>query len=175
MACSRCGKKAGAQLPHTLPPAIKKAEENPNPPRALTTHILATVEEVEVDGISEPLRVANPAPSLNTELLVQVHDLPGPGGGHHEYTITRKHTHTPGTHVTRIDFQKGPIKEVGVNGVSNEALLAIVLDRLLCFASGNYADDFTRTALQFVANALDSLHERTYDRHLREVEGTYQK
>jgi len=39
----------------------------------------------------------------------------------------------------RIPFQNGPVKEHGVNGVTEAQLLAIVLDRLRAFNAGPYA------------------------------------
>ena len=46
-----------------------------------------------------------------------------------------------------ISFQNGPIGEVGVNGITNEALLAILIDRLEGFQSSKYACEENETAL----------------------------
>jgi hypothetical protein len=71
-----------------------------------------------------------------------------------------------------IKFQRGPIKEVGVNGVSNEALLAILIDRMRGFQSGPFACRENACALTKLEEALHWLHSRTRSRVARGVEGT---
>jgi hypothetical protein len=71
-----------------------------------------------------------------------------------------------------IRFQKGPILENGVNGVSNEALLAIVIDRLRGFQSGPFACDANHNALIAIRTGLQILKDRTSERLSRGVEGT---
>ena len=113
--------------------------------------------------------VANPANAL---IAINVIDEPGSGGAHHLYqmayalldgTVMRDH----------IKFQKGPIAEAGVNGVTQEALLAIVIDRLRCFQSGPYACAANAEALRWTEGALDALKKRTLERMNRGVEGTH--
>ena len=65
---------------------------------------------------------------LNEALRIQVLDEPGSGGAFHEYLISSEPQN--GGVSCKICFQKGPIKENGVNGISGEALLAIVRHRL---------------------------------------------
>ena len=72
-----------------------------------------------------------------------------------------------------ISFQNGPIGEVGVNGVSNEALLAVVEDRLLGFQSGPYACRDNAVALTKIQEAMMWLQKRTHERMARGVEGTH--
>src|SRR4051812_15043740 len=90
-----------------------------------------------------------------SQLKIQVVDEPGQGGACHEYRIT---TDSIGggksLNECRISFQNGPIKENGVNGISQEALLAIVLDRLESFQNGPYACDANKMALIGVQTAL---------------------
>lgn len=74
-----------------------------------------------------------------------------------------------------INFQNGPIAESGVNGISNEALLAIVEDRLIGFQSGEYACRENAIALTKLQEAMMWLQKRTRDRVARGVEGTMQK
>ena len=76
--------------------------------------------------------------------------------------------------ISTIAFQKGPVKEVGVNGCHNEDLLAIVIDRLEGFQSGDLACDENAGALICLEKALWWLDKRTNDRIKREVEGTSQ-
>ena len=72
-----------------------------------------------------------------------------------------------------VNFQHGPIGTVGVNGVTNEALLVIVADRLSCFQTSKYACEENATALQHVSAALSALEQRTKARESRGVEGTH--
>lgn len=74
----------------------------------------------------------------------------------------------------KLTFQNGPIKEVGVNGITNEALLAIVADRLTCFQSSKYACAENMLALNAVGSALACLASRTKNREWRGVEGTHE-
>jgi len=89
----------------------------------------------------------NPA---NDRLKIEVLDGPGAGGACHLYHITGFDSDTnasdlwkarhgkPAKHSTVL-FQNGPINEVGVNGVTHEALLAIIIDRLEGFQKGPFA------------------------------------
>ena len=72
-----------------------------------------------------------------------------------------------------INFQNGPIKEAGVNGVMNEDLISIVIDRMRSFQSSEYACRENALALTKLEEALMWLEKRTADRELRGVEGTH--
>ena len=115
---------------------------------------------------------------LNEALDVKVLDDPGHGNANHEYVIEYNEA-TEGAIVLpvahRISFQNGPIQEHGVNGISNEVLLAIVEDRLLGFQSGQYACHENALALTKLQEAMMWLQKRTRDRVSRGVEGTSQK
>lgn len=115
---------------------------------------------------------------LNDALLVNVLDDPGQGNACHEYQIRRWVTNTGDEHddveMCSVKFQNGPINEVGVNGISNEALLAIVEDRLKGFQSGQYACRENAIALTKLQEAMHWLHHRTRERIARNVEGTHE-
>ena len=116
----------------------------------------------------------------NDEITVESTDAPGSGGAHHRYRIDGPSRRVAGVGTIpnfRCDvrFQNGPIKEAGINGVTNEALLAIVADRLGCFQSGPFACDENQEALGFVKAAMAVLKSRTEKRLARGVEGTHQK
>lgn len=113
----------------------------------------------------------------NDTLTVIAEDEPGPGGAHHHYTMLLPDwsRHPDGSHahnVWDVHFQNGPIGEVGANGITNEALLAIVTDRLRCFQSGPFACRENALALTKIEEALHWLHSRTRERIARGVEGT---
>lgn len=108
----------------------------------------------------------------NSNLTISVLDEPGPGGAHHKYLI--RHLTSPSPNCA-IEFQNGPIKEVGVNGVTHEALIAVCIDRLRSFQSGPYACRDNAEALTHLENAQLWLQKRTLDRMRRGVEGTSTK
>lgn len=109
---------------------------------------------------------------LNEDLQIEVNDAPGAGGACHEYTVRSKSN--PSVYC-RVSFQNGPIKESGPNGISQEALLAIVEHRLLGFQNGEFSTKENAVALTKVQEAMLWLQKRTNDRLRRGVEGTNQK
>lgn len=107
----------------------------------------------------------------NDELKIEVMDEPGSGGAHHKYMCS-----FPNTKVDNhclIAFQNGPIKEVGTNGLTHEALLTIVADRLECFQNGPYKCNDNAEALAAINLAQEILQWRTKARLARGVEGTH--
>lgn len=126
----------------------------------------------------------NPA---NDKLTVTVMDEPGAGGACHLYRISGFDTRTntsdesavsgesTGQSEVDIVFQNGPIGEVGVNGVTQEALLAVLIDRLESFQSGQWACEENAFALNHLRDAQESLLRRTRRRMERGVEGTHAK
>lgn len=74
-----------------------------------------------------------------------------------------------------ISFQKGPVKEHGVNGIHNEDLLCILIDRFEGFQKGEYACQENALALTYLQGALGRLRDRTERRTKAGVEGTSQK
>jgi len=111
---------------------------------------------------------------LNEALTIKVKDGPDPGNACHEYGISFV-DEAGGKTTHNISFQKGPIAESGVNGVSNEALLAIVEDRLRCFQAGDYCCRENAIALTKLQESMMWLQKRTRDRVARGVEGTSEK
>lgn len=132
---------------------------------------------------------------LNDAIQINVLDGPGPGGANHQYEIdVIGGAPTSGGMKTLINFQNGPIGESGFNGISNEALVAIVIDRLRGFqhgriyqggtddpstevgfdfnSRGKYACRENAIALTHLEEALMWLQKRTRDRLARGVEGT---
>ena len=71
-----------------------------------------------------------------------------------------------------VHFQEGPIKENGVNGVSNEDLLGMVLVRLEHFQNSAYRCRENALAITKIEEALMWLRKRTNARVTRGVEGT---
>lgn len=120
----------------------------------------------------------NPA---NDKLTVRATDEPGAGGAHHRYVITGMDTTRNKTRedagsenaCVELLFQNGPIPESGTNGVTHEALLAVLIDRLDSFQAGPFACTENEKALSALLDAQHWLHKRTKDRMARNVEGTH--
>lgn len=125
----------------------------------MTTTHTRTVREIfshSVGGLNEVLRVI-------------VLDDRGPGNANHDYRIKPTTGFATGI---RIEFQKGPLQEtIYPNGVSNEALLAVLIDRLEGFQSGPYSCRENAIALTHLQDAMHWLQHRTRERLARGVEG----
>lgn len=119
------------------------------------------------------------------QLQIEAHDEPGQGGAHHAYAVYGFHSQGNvsagplpfGKDETCLPilFQNGPIQEVGVNGVTQEVLLAIVIDRLRSFQAGPFSCRENAIALTHCEEGLMWLQRRTVARIKRGVEGTNQK
>lgn len=125
----------------------------------------------------------NPA---NDVLTITVQDEPGAGGASHLYMIQGFNTRanpsdpfvkrhgSPAEHAT-ILFQNGPIAEAGVNGITHEALLEILIDRITSFQKGTHPSRENAIVLTHLQEAQMWLQKRTRERIARGVEGTSAK
>lgn len=113
---------------------------------------------------------------LNEALAITA-DEPGSGGASHRYDVLGRAEHIPGfgprVFGVNLRFQNGPIKELrDCNGITNEALLAVLIDRMRGFQSGPFACRENAIALTHLEEALMWLQKRTRDRMARGVEGS---
>jgi len=116
---------------------------------------------------------------LKNHITLEAMMPPGRGGASTVYRARFKDNEgTEREHL--LVFQDGPIGEQGVNGLTNEVLLAIVLDRLEGFQGGEFPcqaneDAYQRLqgAIMDVDAAMTALHERTRERTSRGVEGQH--
>lgn len=69
-----------------------------------------------------------------------------------------------------IAFQNGPVPIHGVNGVTNESLLAILIHRTNVI-NEQFPCEENKTALDHMQKALESFNARTKNRIQRNVEG----
>lgn len=119
-----------------------------------------------------------------SDLIIKVLDEPGAGGANHVYAISGADMSlntaakdaaltigAKGPDAQMIVFQCGGIPNSGVNGLTQEALLAIVADRLQAFQDGPFPSQENADALRHVNEALRALHKRTQNRIKRGVEG----
>lgn len=123
--------------------------------------------------------VVNPANDL---LTIRTIDEPGAGGANHAYLVEGFDNSTnpsdpddQDADTTLILFQNGPINEVGVNGITQEVLLAIVADRLRSFQAGPFSCRENALALTKIEEAMHWLQQRTLRRMRAGVEGSHAK
>lgn len=110
---------------------------------------------------------------VNKALLLDADERdPENGNASHLYAI-RLPPNGGEARVVSLPFQHGPIAEVGVNGITNEVLLAILIDRMQGFQSSKYACRENALALTHLEDASHWLEHRTKCRTQRGVEGTH--
>lgn len=122
----------------------------------------------------------------NSLLTIRAVDGPGPGGASHAYIIggIGNYMSNPSAQIGYDEwkkaegtscafvFQNGAIGEKGVNGVTHEALLAVLTDRLAAFQTGPYSCKENAEALHHLLVAATWLNARTKRRTEAGVEGT---
>lgn len=96
------------------------------------------------------------APGLNEMLHVEALSEPGRGGANQVYRIGG-HALQP----TILRFQTGAVRDFGLNGLSNEALLAVVHDRLSGFQQGPFSCHDNDVALDGIETAIEAMRRRT--------------
>jgi len=111
-----------------------------------------------------------PGKTIDGLVMVNALDEPDQSGACHKYAIDVCRKTAAGT-VCLVEFQQGPLNEVGANGITNEALLAIVLDRMRGFQNGPYKNRENALVITKLEEAMHWLHHRTRDRLARGVEG----
>lgn len=72
--------------------------------------------------------------------------------------------------LTTVNFQNGPIPECGTNGLTNEALLTILIHRTMVL-NEQYPCEENANAIRYMKEALDAFNQRTINRKARGVEG----
>lgn len=77
---------------------------------------------------------------------------------------------TAGFKTGSIQFQLGPVKQAGLNGITNEALLSILIHRTK-YLDSKFPCRENKTALEYMIRALECFDSRTKDRIFRNVEG----
>lgn len=114
--------------------------------------------------------------SLESHKYTVVEAQPPGEYGFHNFIVhstTAINTNLPAGTVQMVHFQEGPIAEVGVNGIMDENVLAMVLHRLRYWQNGPFACRENAIAITKIEEALLWLNKRTSDRERRGVEGTH--
>lgn len=110
---------------------------------------------------------------VNDLIRIEVLDDPGEGGANHEYRVVVNDSLPEHRRACRIFFHNGLIGVKGVNGITQEVLIAICIDRLRSFQAGPYACRENALALTKLEEAQMWLLSRTRARMARNVEGTH--
>ena len=82
----------------------------------------------------------------------------------HQYVIVA------GVKSTLLDFQQGAIKEAGLNGITNESLLDVIIHRMN-YLNKRFPCIENENAIKCLNDALSHLNARTSQRISRGVEG----
>lgn len=107
---------------------------------------------------------------VNQTLTIKVMDDKGPGGANHHYHIDGP---VPTFKPVDLHFQWGHMAAEGVNGITNECLLAIAEDRIAAYQHGPFPCPDNEAALNCIRKAIFHLQQRTQNRIQRGVEGLY--
>lgn len=107
---------------------------------------------------------------LNESIVIEADEY-GPGHASHRYNLS-----IDGVMVGVIDFQKGPRNVEGSTpGITEAALLAVLIDRLQGFQAGEYSCRENAIVLTKLEECLHWAKARADARAKRGVLGTYQK
>ncbi len=96
---------------------------------------------------------------------------------HHKYKIVVNSWTEDGesgsypVEVCDLKFQNGGLKEVGANGITDQALIAVVLDRMRSFNDGQFRCRENSMIITKLEEAMLWMEKRSNDRARRNVEG----
>lgn len=169
----------GSQPP---PPIDKTPSENALPREGQKPPVNESAPPPPPDSETMPIEVKDDGAKARLVSIRPATDIfsvgrRGPGGEPKRYRITWRPNPPDDEDLIPVTielrFQNGTLLENGSNGLTNEALLEIVADRLEWFQKGPYPCKQNEHALARVREALAWLDERTRDRVRRQVEGQY--
>ncbi|MCC6295418.1 MAG: ABC transporter ATPase [Pseudomonadales bacterium] len=104
---------------------------------------------------------------LNNHYTITATGEPSHDGSVPDYSIS-----VPGIPATRFVFHTGPHNEgATIRGLSNEVLLAIVLDRMQAWQSGPFKCQENAESIRHIERALDAIRRRALARRGRGVLG----
>lgn len=91
----------------------------------------------------------------------------------HDYDVYFNPENNPLITLAEIRFQNGPVSSCGVNGVTNEDLLVVLIHRT-GILDGKFPCEENKVAIEHMQKALDAFNARTTNRIARNVEGKYE-
>ena len=121
-------------------------------------------------------RVWNSGPGYYKRYINTDDADPNAGGMSHHYVIVQQwdDRSTDGAERSwKLDFQHGPVKEVGHNGIQHADLYRILIDRLEAAQAGPFACEENAAQLEHLRAALALDEARTARRVVSGTESTY--
>lgn len=150
-----------------LPPADSAAKIDDTTPAADAKRLIHQAQEhVEIDALLASAESYLPIYKDNNG--TEVTAAQGDNLGHHYEVFNQGLMKVEA--LLRIEFQNGPVKEVGVNGVQNEHLLAVLIHRTTIL-NERFPCDENMLAIRHMKLATNALQARTANRQARGVEG----
>lgn len=99
----------------------------------------------------------------------------GAGNGRHEYMVVAFGPDGEIDWDKLIKFQKGPLPQVGHNGILSNVFLAVLIDHLKSFQTGEYASRETAIAITHLEEAENFLARRADKRNAQGILGQHKK
>lgn len=135
--------------------------------KGVTEHVENELGEVDVDGdVLESTVIYNDARGIS---VAHMEDKTTPPG--HVYIILNVESDEGVLGI--LNFQNGPVKEAGINGITSEGVLAAIIHRTRIL-NENFPCKENELALDALQLALKAFEARTIGRVARGVEGTNQ-
>ena len=100
---------------------------------------------------------------------------PAAGNGVHSYGIVARDTEGKIDWATEVHFQKGPLPQVGHNGILSNVLLGILIHHLQAFQEGEYKSRETACAITALQEAEAWLARRADKRQAQGILGQHAK
>jgi hypothetical protein len=114
--------------------------------------------------------------SILNRAITIVAEEPEDEGAPARYSIRVAPSARPGSELAAVElpFQRGAVGADGsnVNGISDEALIEVLIHRMKAFQAGKWAAETNAAALSHLQQALAALENRTAKRRSAGVEGT---
>jgi hypothetical protein len=116
-------------------------------------------------------------PGCNDHIEIMAAGVRSRGNAQSHYEVVLMKSGEVAKVLAELDFMSLPVSETDgePNGVTDEALLAVVVDRLRSFQGGEFRCRESAIAITKLEEALHWLDARSKDRKARAVEGTYQE
>lgn len=124
-----------------------------------------------------PNEVVIPFPNPISEQyqILACENDPVAGNGRHAYKVLARNKNDKIDWTQEIRFQKGPLPDVGHNGIGSNVYLQILIDHLKAFQTGQYGSRETAIAITHLEEAENWLARRSSKRQAQGILGKHAK